>query len=69
MKMYVSNWEQLNLKQKMKVMNFVQASRSQHAKEVFLKELSAIGRKIRMNQGRVHKSILASEITKGRTIP
>ena len=53
MKSYVSNWEELSLKQKMKVMNFVQAQRSAHAKEIFLKELSAIGRKLKKNNGAV----------------
>jgi large subunit ribosomal protein L47 len=48
LKMYVGNWQQLDLKQRRKVMGYVQAQRSKHAKEIFLKELSALGRK--MNQ-------------------
>ena len=45
--MYVGNWKDLNLKQRRKVMAYVQAQRSKHAKEIFLKELSAIGRKFK----------------------
>lgn len=48
LKMYVGNWQDLDLKQRRKVMGYVQAQRSKHAKEIFLKELSALGRK--MNQ-------------------
>ena len=48
LKMYVGNWQELDLKQRRKVMGYVQAQRSKHAKEIFLKELSALGRK--MNQ-------------------
>jgi hypothetical protein len=44
--MYVGNWASLDLKQRRKVMGFVQAQRSKHAKEIFLKELSALGRKL-----------------------
>ena len=46
LKMYVGNWQQLDLKQRRKVMGYVQAQRSKHAKEIFLKELSALGRKM-----------------------
>ena len=46
LKMYVGNWAQLDLKQRRKVMGYVQAQRSKHAKSIFLKELSAIGRKM-----------------------
>jgi large subunit ribosomal protein L47 len=44
--MYVGNWKNLNLKQRRKVMAYVQAQRSKQAKEIFLKELSALGRKM-----------------------
>jgi len=44
--MYVGNWGELDLKQRRKIMGYVQAQRSKHAKEIFLKELSAIGRKM-----------------------
>lgn len=44
--MYVGNWASLDLKQRRKVMSYVQAQRSKHAKEIFLKELSALGRKM-----------------------
>lgn len=46
LKMYVGNWAQLDLRQRRKVMGFVQAQRAKHAKEIFLKELSGIGRKM-----------------------
>ncbi len=46
LKMYVGNWASLDLKQRRKVMGYVQAQRSKHAKEIFLKELSALGRKM-----------------------
>lgn len=46
LKMYVGNWAQLDLRQRRKVMGYVQAQRSKHAKQIFLKELSAIGRKM-----------------------
>ena len=44
--MYVGNWAELELKQRRKVMGYIQAQRSRHAKQIFLKELSAIGRKL-----------------------
>lgn len=44
--MYVGNWSNLDLKQRRKVMAYVQSQRSKHAKEIFLKELSALGRKM-----------------------
>lgn len=44
--MYVGNWASLDLRQRRKVMAYVQAQRSKHAKEIFLKELSALGRKM-----------------------
>ena len=46
LKMYVKNSSELDLKQRRKVIGVIQAQRSKHAKEVFLKELSSIGRKI-----------------------
>lgn len=36
----------MDLKQRRKVMGYVQAQRSKHAKEIFLKELSALGRRM-----------------------
>jgi hypothetical protein len=44
--MYVKNWGELDLRQRRKVMAHIQAQRAMHAKEIFLKELSAIGRKL-----------------------
>jgi len=44
-KMYIGNYADLKPKQKRQVYSFIQAQRSKHAKEVFLKELSAVGRK------------------------
>ena len=46
LKMYVGNWAQLDLRQRRKVMGHVQAQRAKHAKQIFLKELSGIGRKM-----------------------
>ena len=46
LRMYVKNWGDLDLKQRRKVMGHVNAQRAMHAKEIFLKELSAIGRKL-----------------------
>ena len=46
LKMYVGNWADLDLKQRRKVMAHIQAQRSKHAKQIFLKELSGIGRKL-----------------------
>lgn len=44
MKLYVGNYLNLTLKQRRQVTSFIQAQRAKHAKEIFLKELSAIGR-------------------------
>ena len=44
--MYVENWADLELKQRRKVMYHIQKQRSAHAKQIFLKELTAIGRKL-----------------------
>lgn len=38
-------------------MNYVQAQRSKHAKEIFLKELSALGRKLQQQNGQANLSI------------
>ena len=46
LKMYVGNWAELDLKQRRRVMFHIQKQRSKHAKQIFLKELSAIGRKL-----------------------
>jgi len=66
LKMYVGNWAVLDLKQRRKVMGYVQAQRSKHAKEIFLKELSAIGRKL--DQQSSNASIMDSRI-KGKKDP
>ena len=44
--MYVKNWGDLDLRQRRKVMGHINAQRAMHAKEVFLKELAALGRKL-----------------------
>ena len=46
LRMYVGNWADLNLKQRRKVFGYIQAQRAKHAKQIFIKELSAIGRKL-----------------------
>jgi hypothetical protein len=45
LKLHVKNDMQLSLKQRRQVMGHIQAQRAMHAKEVFLKELAAIGSK------------------------
>lgn len=55
--MYVGNWADLNLKQRRKVFGYIQAQRAKHAKQIFLKELSAIGRKLD-HQGKSNPDIL-----------
>ena len=47
LRMYVRNVNDLDLRQRRQVMAKIQAQRAVHAKEVFLKELSAIGRKMK----------------------
>ena len=47
LKMYVKNANELDLKQRRTVYGAIQAQRAKHAKEVFLKELSALGRKLK----------------------
>ena len=54
--MYVGNWAQLDLKQRRKVMGHVQAQRAKHAKQIFLKELSGIGRKMQNQDALAAKS-------------
>lgn len=55
--MYVKNWGELDLRQRRKVMAHIQAQRAMHAKEVFLKELAAIGRKLgQQPEAKVEKS-------------
>lgn len=44
--MYVKNWGELDLRQRRKVMGHINAQRAMHAKEIFLKEISALGRKL-----------------------
>jgi len=46
LRMYVKNWGELDLRQRRKVMGHINAQRAMHAKEVFLKELAAVGRKL-----------------------
>ena len=41
--MHVKNWSFLDLKQRRMVMSHIQAQRAMHAKEIFLKELAAVG--------------------------
>jgi len=43
LKMHVSNARKLNLKQRRRVLSHIQAQRAKHAKEIFLKELAAVG--------------------------
>jgi len=46
LRMYVKNWGDLDLRQRRKVMGHINAQRAMHAKEIFLKELAALGRKL-----------------------
>ena len=41
---HVKNWKELDLKNRRKVVSHIQAKRAMHAKEVFLKELAAVGK-------------------------
>lgn len=50
LKMYVKNWSELDMKQRRKVMGHINAQRSAHAKEVFLKELSTLGKKFQKQE-------------------
>ena len=40
---HVKNWADLDLKQRRKMLGHIQAQRAMHAKEIFLKELAAVG--------------------------
>lgn len=66
LKMYVGNWSSLSLVQRRKVMGFVQAQRAKHAKQIFLKELSAIGRKMDKQSP---DSLVAKSLIKGKKDP
>jgi len=65
LQMYVGNWAELTLKQRRKVMSYVQAQRSKHAKEIFLKELSALGRRMSKDEN----AVLNDSRIKGRKDP
>ena len=45
--MHVKNWSELDLKERRKVMGHINAQRAMHAKEIFLKELSMLGKKMK----------------------
>ena len=70
LKMYVGNWAQLDLRQRRKVMGYVQAQRAKHAKQIFLKELSAIGRKMdRQIKSGESDALIAKSRVKGKKDP
>ena len=69
LKMYVGNWAELDLKQRRKVMAFVQAQRTKHAKQIFLKELSALGRKMKQQGAQQGDSPQPVEGVLGRKDP
>ena len=71
LKMYVGNWAQLDLRQRRRVMGYVQAQRAQHAKQIFIKELSAIGRKMdrQTKQEGNQDALLAKSLIKGKKDP
>jgi len=46
LRMFVGNWTDLSLKQRRSVMGLIQAQRSKHAKQIFLKELATVGRRL-----------------------
>ncbi len=70
LKMYVGNWAKLDLRQRRKVMGYVQAQRSKHAKQIFLKELSAIGRKMdRQTKNQNQEALVAKSRIKGKKDP
>lgn len=50
LRMYVKNHNELDLKQRRQVYAKLQRERSTHAKEIFLKELSALGRKMKSQE-------------------
>lgn len=43
---HVTNWRQLNLKQRKIILGFLNAKRSKDAKQQFVKELKILGQKI-----------------------
>lgn len=43
---YVKNYSELDLKQRRQVMGHIQAQRAMHAKEIFLKELATLGKRL-----------------------
>jgi ribosomal protein L29 len=51
LKSHVKNWAELDLKQRRKVMSHIQAQRASHAKQIFLKELGAVGSQHKLNKG------------------
>ena len=63
--MHVKNWAELDLKQRRKVMSHVNAQRSTHAKEIFLKELSAVGRKMKNQE----EALIENSRLKGKKDP
>ena len=70
LKMYVGNWSQLDLKQRRKVMGYVQAQRAKHAKQIFIKELSAIGRKMdQATKNGNEEALIAKARVKGKKDP
>ena len=72
LRMYVGNWAELNLKQRRQVFGYIQAQRSKHAKQIFLKELSAIGRKLERQtskEGGNQEALVINSRLKGRKDP
>jgi hypothetical protein len=63
--MHVKNWVELDLKQRRKVVAHVNVQRSTHAKEVFLKELSAVGKKMKQQE----ESLIEGSRLKGKKDP
>ena len=69
--MYVGNWSELSLKQRRRVLGFIQAQRAKHAKQIFVKELSAIGRKLdrQISEGGNSDALIPDSRLKGRKDP
>ena len=68
--MYAGNYAELDLKQRRKVMGYIQAQRSKHAKQIYLKELSAIGRKLdRQVKEDNHDALIENSRIKGKKDP
>ena len=67
--MYVGNWTQLDLRQRRKVMGYVQAQRAKHAKQIFIKELSAVGRKMDRQTRENSDALVAKSRVKGKKDP